>query len=249
MPDFNSNNPVEFGWDPTFTGFPSFFHGGFSFPQGVHPWVAPIFHQALQRLLTAGLVFPPLRMGLGAGMWGAEQRSIAGTNTRSFHSFGLAIDVCAPWNPAGVANPNPSPYRLPDETSDLVEPLGLLWGGSPRFGSRPDRMHLECHLSPSEVASSVPAPRPSPPGPHPFPLPRGYYYGPLDGPTESISGLYRTDGPYRPGLAMAQHKLGCNADGFFGAMTAAAARSWQQHHSLTVDGLIGVSTWTSLFPA
>lgn len=243
MPDFDSNDPREFGWYTSFRGFVAFTYQGLSFPQGVHPLAAPPFRIALDRLVAHGLVLPSPRIGLEAGMWGQEDRNIAGTETPSFHSFGLAIDVCAPWNPAGVANPSPSPHRLPDETSDLVEPLGILWGGSPRFGNRPDRMHLELHLSPRELGGLSTMP------PHrPFPLPAGYYYGPLAGPSSSISGAYRTDGPYRPGLEEAQRRLGTNADGLYGPMTAAATRSWQLAHHLTADGLIGLQTWLSLFP-
>lgn len=243
MPNWDSNDPREFGWQASFRGFVRFTYRGLSFPQGVHPLVAPTFRIALDRLTAHGLALPLPSVGLAAGMWGQEDRNISGTETPSFHSFGLAIDVCAPWNPAGIANPSPSKYRLPDDTSALVEPLGLLWGGSPRFGSRPDRMHLECHLSPQEIGGVA-----ARPASNLFPLPAGYYYGPLYGPSSSISGSYRTDGPYRPGLEAAQQRLGTVSDGFYGPMTAAATRSWQRSHHLKVDGLIGAATWASLFP-
>lgn len=248
MPDFASNDPREFGWSLDFRGFVPFVDHGLSFPQGVHPLVAQVFAAALSRLRADGLGWPAANVGLGAGCWGQENRTIAGSSTQSFHSFGLAIDVFAPHNPAGVSNPSPSPYRLPDNTSALVEPLGVLWGGSPRFGDHPDRMHLEIHLSPAELSAvrGVPPARGS--QEHPFPLPESYYYGPLAGPARSISGNFRTDGPYRAGLALAQARLGVTADGYFGPLTMLAARVWQERHALVADGLIGRRTWDSLFP-
>lgn len=48
-----------------------------------------------------------------------------------------------------------------------------------------------------------------PPDPLAFPLPVGYYYGPLDGPAESISGEYQTDSQYaKDGLGRWQAALG-----------------------------------------
>lgn len=246
MPNWDSNSPTEFGWDPAFSGWVPFVFRGHSFPQGVHPLVVGLFTSALNVLCARGLELPPVSMGLAAGMWGAEDRPIAGTTTRSFHSYGLALDVAAPWNGQGLFDPASSPYRLHDNTSALVEPFGILWGGSQRFAPKYDRMHLEVHLSPDEVRQ-----RQGPGhggGTAPFPLPKGYYYGPYEGPAESISGSARTDGPYRAGLEAAQHKLGTNPDGFYGPMTAAAARSWQRAHHLVADGLIGPATWASLFP-
>lgn len=248
MPNFDSNDPREFGWSLSFRGFVPFVYHGHSFPQGVHPAVVGVFTRALDRLTSSGLVLAPLSMGLAAGMWGQEDRTIKGGSTPSFHAYGLAIDVNAPWNGWGVTNPAPSPYRLADNTSALVEPLGILWGGSVRFGDRPDRMHLECHMSPAELGRPTPPTLPPPRGGLRFPLPAGYYYGPLSGPTTSISGAGPADGPYRPGLETAQRRLGTTADGLYGPLTALAARTWQRRHGLQDDGLIGVLTWTSLFP-
>ena len=248
MPNWDSNDPREFGWSEDFRGFVPFVYHGLSFPQGVHPLVAPIFTEALTRLRAAGVSWPPARVGLGAGMWGQEYRSIAGSSVKSFHWFGIAIDVLAPWNPRGASSPDPSPYRLPDRTSALVGPLGLLWGGSPRFGSNPDRMHLECHLSPLEISGRPWPGTPAAGAGHPFPLPADWYFGPRAGPNESISGQVPSDAKWRPYLALAQVKLRVIADGYYGPTTAAAVIGWQTRHGLAADGLIGARTWASLAP-
>jgi D-alanyl-D-alanine carboxypeptidase/Putative peptidoglycan binding domain len=259
VPNFDSNDPRQFGWSLDFRDFVPFTYAGLSFPQGVHPLVSEVFTVALNRLVSAWLVMPPASEGLGAGMWGQEDREVTGGGPRSFHEYGLAIDVCAPQNPYGVSDPPASPRRLPDNTSSLVEPLGLLWGGSPRWGSHRDRMHIENHNSPAELRAlyakwdqgaphPVPGPTvPSQPGRGHFPLPAGYYYGPLNGPVESISGFPASDRTYRPGLELAQSRLGVAADGFYGPITAAAVRRFQGKHHLVVDGLIGPKTWASLF--
>ncbi len=243
MPNFDSNDPREFGWQRAFRGFVPFVYRGFQFPQGVHPLAAPWFTTALDRLMTAGLVLPPLSMGLSAGMWGQQSREVTGGGTLSFHWFGLAIDVAAPWNPYGAAVPEASPHRMPVNTSDLIADLGMLWGGSPRWGQHRDWMHIELHRSPQECGS---LPVPVVGAGHLFPLPGGCYYGPFEGPTESISGAGSHDARYRPGLAIAQGRLGVAQDGLYGPVTALAVRTWQMRHSLAVDGLIGPVTWASL---
>lgn len=253
MPNFDSNDPREFGASLAFRAFVPFVYQGRLFPQGVHPACVGVFQRALARLQAAGLELPPSSMGLAGGFWGQEDRMTKSGDAISFHQFGYAIDVAAPWNPWRVKNPPASPYRLPDNTSALLEPLGLLWGGSPRWGDNCDRMHLENHNTPAELGAYPPLHSPGPPhvpvtpGVPAFPLPFGYYYGPYSGPAQSISGQGIHDGPYRAGLALAQGKLRVTADGLYGPHTAAAATSWQAAHHLVADGLIGPLTWRSLF--
>jgi hypothetical protein len=216
---------------------------GHDFAGGVHPLAAPIFTEALRRLVDVGGLVLPDGPSTVSGNWGYEARGIIGSPTvKSFHAYAIALDVAAPWNPLGVANPPASPHRLPDNTDQLVRPLGILWGGAPEFSARYDRMHLELHLAPSEIGGAVP-----PVAAHPFPLPTGWYYGPASGPMESVSGTFPGDAPYRPGLKAAQHALGTPSDGLYGPNTARAARTYQAAHGLQADGLIGALTWASLF--
>lgn len=81
----------------------------------------------------------------------------------------------------------------------------------------------------------------------PFPLPRGHYFGPKDGPKESVSGFFS----HREDLRRWQNKMigrrwsfaPFGADGRYGDTTARVARSFQSEKGLKVDGLIGKKTW------
>lgn len=231
-------DPSRWGWrSGDAAEIVPFEFGGHLFPGGVAVGTVALWTRALT-VLTKGAGFRlPDIAGDGAGCWGYEDRTVRGSDSPSFHAYGLALDLAAPWNPSGVTPPA-GPYRMPSDSATLLWPLGIEWGGS--WSSRDlDWMHIECHLGPDDVYASMPA------GP-PYPLPAGYYYGPYSGPTESISGSGRADAPYRPGLAMAQRHLKVAADGYYGAVTAAATVRWQTDHGLTPDGLIGPATWASL---
>jgi hypothetical protein len=252
MPSFDSNDPREFGWSLSFRDFVPFVYKGRLFPQGMHPAYIPVLTHVIGLLEATGWQLPPASLGLECGCWGQEDRMTKSGGSISFHQFGLAADLAAPWNPWQVSNPGPSPYRLPDNTSSIVEPYGLLWGGSPRWGANRDRMHIQCNSSPTELQrlnlSGIPAPTPPHPlpGVHPFPLPAWYYFGPLSGPRESISGVPSSDWCWRPALKLAQARLHVVVDGMYGPNTQAACRRWQATHGLVVDGLIGPNTWRSL---
>jgi peptidoglycan hydrolase-like protein with peptidoglycan-binding domain len=112
-------------------------------------------------------------------------------------------------------------------------------------------MHIQCNSSPAELAAlklpgRPPTRRPPTPGIHPYPLPPGCYFGPLYGPTESISGIPTSDWAWRPALKVAQSRLHVVVDGMYGPVTQTAVRRWQATHRLVVDGLIGPNTWRSL---
>ena len=77
-----------------------------------------------------------------------------------------------------------------------------------------------------------------------FPLPKGWYFGPEDGPEESVSGLHGNS------LNVARyqrqmHRRGwfIAVDGEYGPNSLAATRAFQAEKGLTVDGLAGVLTW------
>lgn len=97
----------------------------------------------------------------------------------------------------------------------------------------------------------------------PFPLPAGYWYGPKDGPAQSISGMAGERAEWRAGLVAAQNRLMAHlgrgvlprygADGQYGATASGetfnAVRLFQQvsGRGLGVDGLIGPATWRELY--
>lgn len=94
-----------------------------------------------------------------------------------------------------------------------------------------------------------------------FPLAKGYYFGPKEGPKESVSGYYDTqkDGTKgHDGLALAQRQLRALGylqgppDGLYGPDTDRAARLAQKAANgagakLAVDGCIGEGTWPWLW--
>lgn len=74
--------------------------------------------------------------------WSYSNRDIRGETTKSYHAFGLAVDVNALTNVLGTAG------DMPMEVVEEWELEGGAWGG--RF-SRPDPMHFETHLTPKEI--------------------------------------------------------------------------------------------------
>ena len=67
----------------------------------------------------------------------------------------------------------------------------------------------------------------TPPDPKDYPLPVGWYYGPLDGPEESISGLAGESQSYIDGLKRWQKAVGVAETGSWDAQTAIVARQLQ----------------------
>lgn len=88
-----------------------------------------------------------------------------------------------------------------------------------------------------------------------FPLPSNWYFGPKNGPVESVSGYYGNQ--YGTAEEMRKHlwrwqqrmedrgwlfpKYG--SDGLYGAETREVAIAFQKEKGLKVDGLIGPETW------
>lgn len=86
----------------------------------------------------------------------------------------------------------------------------------------------------------------------PFPLPAGYYFGPQEGPVESVSGYFS----YREDLTRWQQRMidrgwifKFGADGLYGPETRENTLAFQEQKGLTVDGLIGPETWAAAWTA
>jgi hypothetical protein len=249
VPYYENQNPASFGWSAGGDAhIVPFVYEGHEFPSGVALGTEGLWARALDLICSQiGFQLADPRPEVG-GCWGYSDRlkkSGAGT---SFHAYGLALDVNAPWNPWDVDGPPLSPHRMPVTTGTLVRPLGMVWGGD--FRGPKDWMHIELHLSPAEVAdrNGSPLPRRDPPVQpiRPYPLPPGYYYGPRSGPASSVSNQVRPTQAGLAGLRWAQERLGVTADGLYGPHTASATIGWQRSHGLVVDGLIGPRTWASL---
>jgi hypothetical protein len=98
------------------------------------------------------------------------------------------------------------------------------------------------------LAPGAPSAPSAPGSAPPYPLPSGYYYGPADGPTESVSGYYPPYGGDNgaDGLRTWQAQVGgISADGFYGPETEGAAYSVQSAAGIATDGLIGPDTWAA----
>lgn len=239
---FDVGDPAQIGWSYPPDDVVSFVYQGHPFPQGVQRLAAPIFTHFLDGLCA----LPGFRLHSGSGLddgdWGAEDRNIVGGSGKSFHAYAIAIDINAPWNPQGVQDPPAGPFRLPDATDQLALSLGLLWGGNSRFG-RPDRMHVELHLSPAEVAGhQVPVHVPPP-----FPLSAGWCFGMPGRGSQIVSGQM-AGGPYSRSIQAIQRAVDAVPDGIFGPHTDAAVRIEQTLCGVVVDGLVGPITWRACFP-
>ena len=82
--------------------------------------------------------------------WGYANRDIRGyPGSKSYHAWGLAIDLDATENVLGS-----STFRFRRvSTARIAENLSLVWGGS--WPSRPDAMHFEFRGSTRDVARAI----------------------------------------------------------------------------------------------
>lgn len=83
-----------------------------------------------------------------------------------------------------------------------------------------------------------------------FPLPNGSYFGPADGPRESVSGYYsHRDDLRRWQQRMADRGWAIDPDGLYGDQTGDVAEAFQREKGLTVDRKIGPQTWAAAWTA
>jgi len=72
---------------------------------------------------------------------GYANRNIAGTSTRSLHSYGLAIDINPSSNPVYYGSRRGMHENLPRGIGRLAKRYGITWGGN-WHGSKKDPMHF-----------------------------------------------------------------------------------------------------------
>lgn len=83
-----------------------------------------------------------------------------------------------------------------------------------------------------------------------FPLPSSWYFGPKEGPIQSVSGFYGHGGDLKRWQQRMKDRGWILAvDGRYGPETAEVARAFQREKGLTVDGLIGPQTWAAAWTA
>jgi hypothetical protein len=145
---FGNYDPGSFGWTWAAGSIP-FSYRGHAFPAGVaNADIATIDTKILD------IIVPKMREGLcyNGDCWGYAVRLIPGSNSRSFHGYGLAIDVNAETNGQTSQPMSDATTTLPLDTGALIRPYGAEWGGDWSADSPRDPMHIEIHLSPTGAA-------------------------------------------------------------------------------------------------
>jgi hypothetical protein len=206
------------------------------------PGIRVTVHSLASEAVTAlGSVLQAHRYQVRAGDTGAYNcRRITGGTNYSLHAYGIAVDV----------NWNSNPYRVDRLVTDMsMEMIGDVyrirtmqgvpvwrWGGDwdrnpATEHSAYDAMHFEIIGSPAELRAGIdwstvlqPPRDPGQPGSWPVLHP----------------------GDRGPAVRDLQLMLGIPSDGIYGPGTLAAVEAYQAHHGLTVDGLVGLQTWTAL---
>lgn len=224
---FGDYNPSAFGWTPNASIVP-FTHDAISFPQGVASRVAPLFTGMLNELVAAGLHVPDGPV-MAAGNWGYEYRDVRGSSTLSFHAFGTAIDIDALHNPMSYAA-HPA-TTFPGTAHTIIRKWGCEWGYD--WSGRKDPMHIECHLAPAQIDGWIKALKPDV----------------STKPTDTTVGHTTLKaGSTGTAVVWLQRRLNLqpSAHHGFDASTEKWVKRYQQFHLLTVDGIVGASTWNHL---
>src|SRR3954447_15916109 len=181
----------------------SFAPAGVHFPGGVRAgavsdvlgYVATQIHLRVERLVPGW-------------QWGYEwRRNLNDPSTLSCHASATAVDVNSPRH-ANEAKGTWTPTQVARIRAILHEAGGVVAWGEDWTGTT-DGMHFEISggsVAVAEAARNLPAGTPPPTGRTKFPLPPGYYFGPLSGPVQSISGMAAdgSDEKYRPHIARVQ---------------------------------------------
>lgn len=165
-------------------------------------------------------------------------RKITNGSGYSLHAYGIAADINARTNPYGAKLVTDMPYAMVAAIKALKTKGGLQvfrWGGDYRRNR--DAMHYEVVVSPDEISAGIDWATASvePPNPH----------VPTTWPT-----LHRGDrGPTVGKLTDLLRAAGfeeVNSGNSFGSKTFASVRAYQLSRRLTVDGIVGLQTWTAL---
>ncbi|MGV9868779.1 M15 family metallopeptidase [Rhodococcus koreensis] len=183
--------------------------------------------------------------------WGFSwDNEIADSN----HLSGTAVDLNAtrlPWKvPASQNMPADKIATVRQMLVDFEDTI--FWGEN---WNTKDPMHAQINLSEGDPRLDAFAARLEggyldvypPRDPDAFPLPAGYFYGPLDGPAESISGRFETDLPsWKDGLKRWQNACGIPPTGIWDENTARAARALQVANSWPVSGFVYEGEWNAI---
>jgi hypothetical protein len=135
--------PDDLGWGSPCPAekIVTFQAGGISLT--AHKSAAPIFAAFIEDVVSRG--YPVA--GAVRDDWGYNCRRIAGSDSWSWHAWGMAIDLNALKNPMGPTLVT----DMPPWIDDVAAQYGIVWGGN--FNSRKDAMHFELHLNPTQALS------------------------------------------------------------------------------------------------
>lgn len=116
----------------------------------VNRGAATLFHLLLNACET-GLdgKHKPYALNGNADDWGYANRNIRGGHSKSYHAWGLAVDLNATRNPQGSTHGD-MPAWLVMYAENV---LGMRWGG--HFNTTPDPMHYEVTESRADVKARV----------------------------------------------------------------------------------------------
>lgn len=175
----------------------------------------------------------------------------------SNHLSGTAFDKDAsqwPW----------TQYNMPKEMVSKIREGIRLFEGTMFWGrdwSRPDEMHFQLNGSAAKIAPFAKRLREGylgllegakPADPLAWPLAAGYYFGPLDGPAESISGLYETDSKWaKDHLGLWQDRAGIKVTQTWTQQTADAVKALQKERGWDFPtnpflGVIYIGEWDAV---
>ncbi|HEX6299660.1 MAG TPA: peptidoglycan-binding protein, partial [Acidimicrobiia bacterium] len=155
----------------------------------------------------------------------------------SLHAYGIAADINARTNPYGKRLVTDMPLAMVVAIKAIETTAGLgvfRWGGD--YRSVKDAMHYEVVLSPAELSAgidwdTVVAEPPDRNDPRTWPTLRNGDKGPT---VKRLNEMLGGAGFDTPNSAT------------FSSKTRAAVRSYQESRKLTVDGIVGLQTWTAL---
>ncbi len=113
---------------------------GTSIAGGIHQGIAQLFGLIGNEVERRGYMFH------SGWCWGSSCRQIAGTNTPSNHSWGLAVDINAPTNPYTSSGQ----HDIPDWAFALFRQYGFGVGAD--YSGKKDWMHVEFMGTPGDAA-------------------------------------------------------------------------------------------------
>jgi hypothetical protein len=177
--------------------------------------------------------------------WGYACRPIAGTQTPSNHSWGLAVDINSQANPMGAAFKS----NIPPAVVKMWWECGFYWGGW--YRSRKDAMHFEYVHRPADVAAHLAKARQ---------FLNGSPGGPVQDAVRHNTPAYvppplrLTDPRARgPRVRWVQERLNAKGasprlddDGVWGPKTDLEFREFQKRARLVVDGIYGPKSHAAL---